>query len=861
MSAERDRLAAADRGEADWRLWGPYLAERAWGTVREDYSANGDAWESFPFEHARSRVYRWNEDGLGGLCDSSGRLCFAFALWNRRDPFLKERIYGLSGPQGNHGEDAKEHWWYVDATPTNSWLQWRYHYPQEAFPYDDLRAENARRTRLDPEYELADTGVLDHGYWDIAVDYAKASPDDIAIRVVVRNAGAEDRTLVVLPTLWFRNTWAWGLPDTPDPVPVIRADGARLVAQHPTLGTMTLVGGALGKSEPTALVCDNETNTERLWGARNRSPYPKDAIGDAVTGAGKVNALGVGTKAALRYDLDVPAGGSAEIRLRLAGDASPMDLRAGFTRLMTTRRREADDFYREVLPATTPDKQALVARQAFAGLLWGRQFYHYDVDRWLEGDPAGPTPPSERLQGRNAGWRHLNNHDVISMPDPWEYPWYAAWDLAFHCVPLAHVDPEFAKAQLVLLCREWYMHPNGELPAYEWEFSDVNPPVHAAAALRVFEVCGGTDYDFLERIFHKLLINFTWWVNRKDAEGNNVFEGGFLGLDNIGPFDRSSAPPDGGRLEQSDGTAWMALYCLSMLAIALRLASQDSTYEDVATKFFEHFTYIATAMRDQGLWDDEDGFFYDVLRRGGDSLPLRARSMVGLVPLMAVMCVDASVLDRLTDFTGHLRWFLSNKAQYADACVLATAQEGQRLLAVCEPDKLIRVLGYLSAEDEFLSPYGVRALSQYHRDHPLRVDLGGHQVGVDYEPGESTTGLFGGNSNWRGPVWFPMNYLLVLALQRYHAALGDAFHVEHPCGSGRQLSLQQVAADVTDRLIALFVPDSDGRCPADGAGTWPDGLLWFNEYFHGDTGAGLGASHQTGWTALVADLIIDRQSR
>jgi hypothetical protein len=866
---ERARLAVSDARDAAWRLWGPYLAERAWGTVREDYSADGDAWGSFPFEQARSRAYRWSEDGLGGICDASQRLCFALAFWNGHDPILKERIFGLSGPQGNHGEDAKEHWWYVDSTPTHSWMQWRYHYPQQAFPYDELCAQNAARTRDDPEYELADTGVLDQGYWDIGVDYAKAGPTDVAIRLTIRNAGPESASLAALPTLWFRNTWAWGLPEeradgptdgsaAPDLPPVVRADGARLVASHPTLGLMTLLGGG----DPVALVCDNETNAGRLWGVASRSPHPKDAIGDlVVTGSGPVNPLGVGTKAALRYDLTVPAGETAEIRLRLADGAEPRDLRAGFTRLMATRKREADEFYADLLPAAPP-AEAGIARQAFAGLLWGKQFFHFDVDRWLEGDPAGPVPPPQRLAGRNASWRHLNNHDVISMPDPWEYPWYAAWDLAFHCAALAHVDPAYAKGQLVLLCREWYMHPNGQLPAYEWEFGDVNPPVHALAALRVFESDGGSDWRFLERIFHKLLINFTWWVNRKDAAGNNVFEGGFLGLDNIGPFNRSEAPPVGGRLEQSDGTAWMALYCLSMLDMALRLAAHDDTYEDVATKFFEHFTYIATAMRDQGLWDEQDGFFYDVLHTGdGASLPLRVRSMVGLVPVFAVMALDGSILDRLPGFATRLRWFLANKAEYADACVLEPGRERLRLLAVCEPDKLSRVLGYVCAEEEFLSAYGVRSLSRFHLQHPLRLDLGGQQVGVGYEPGESSTGLFGGNSNWRGPVWFPVNHLLVSALRRYQHALGDGFTVEHPRGSGAQCTLGEIADDLTRRLIALYLPMADGRRPAAGRVAWPEELVWFHEYFHGDSGEGLGASHQTGWTALIADLIVGRHGQ
>ena len=660
-------------------------------------------------------AFRWSEDGLGGWCDESQLLCFAFAFWNGVDPIIKERIFGLTGPEGNHGEDVKEHWWYVDATPTYSWSRWRYHYPQAAFPYDELRAENARRTRHDPEYELVDTGVFDAGYWDITADYAKASPGDLAIRLRVRNTGPSRATLVVAPTLWFRNTWAWGLDDRQ---PVIRADGTRLVAEHHTGPRMTLVGNGAAET----LVCDNDTDAAGLWGDANRSPYPKNAIGDViVTGSGAVNPLGVGTKGALVYRLTVAPGQVTEIRLRLAELDSPRDLAAGFTRLMSTRAKEADEFYAAVIPARVPPEQAGVARQALAGLLWTKQFYHYDVARWLDGDPAGPEPPPERRSGRNAGWRHLNNRDVISMPDPWEYPWYAAWDLAFHTVALAHVDPAYAKDQLVLLCREWYMHPNGQLPAYEWSFSDVNPPVHAWAALRVFDATGGTDYHFLERVFHKLLINFTWWVNREDSEGNNVFEGGFLGLDNIGPFDRSAPPPVPGRLEQSDGTAWMALYCLSMLEIALRLTPHDETYEDIATKFFEHFTYIATAMADQGLWDDTDGFFYDVFHPDdGEPIPLRIRSVVGLAPLLAVMVLDTSGTAGRRFFDARLRWFLENKPEYAATCVHAI--DGGLLLTACPPARLRSVLSYVCAEAEFLSPYGVRSLSRIHAEQPFAVD-------------------------------------------------------------------------------------------------------------------------------------------
>ncbi|MDQ1698466.1 MAG: hypothetical protein QOG34_329, partial [Frankiaceae bacterium] len=607
--AERARLAETAAGTADWRAWGPYLAERAWGTVREDYSADGDAWAYLPFEAAPARAFRWSEDGMAGWCDSRQRLCFGLALWNGRDPILKERMFGLTNVEGNHGEDVKEYWWYLDATPTASWLRWRYHYPQREFPYDELRGINARRGRHEPEYELVDTGVFaDDRYWAVTVDYAKAAVDDVCIRVTVDNRGPQPAQLHVLPTLWFRNTWAWG-PDIDEPAePVIRGDTTRLVAEHDGLGTMTLIGDG----DPVALLCDNETNARKLFGSPNRSPYPKDGIGEhVVRGRQTVNPMGVGTKGALHYKLSVPAGGSATIRLRLSGRSTTPDLRAGWSRTLAGREREAHAFHTSLLPAATTDDRALIARQALGGMVWGKQFFHYDVDRWLRGDPGQPAPPPERLSGRNANWRHLNNHDVISMPDPWEYPWYATWDLAFHCVTFAHIDPEFAKSQLILLCREWFMAPSGQLPAYEWDFGDVNPPLHAWAAMRVFEIDGRRDYDFLERVFHKLLMNFTWWVNRKDADGSNVFEGGFLGLDNIGPFDRSQLPV-AGHLEQSDATSWMARYCLDLLEMALTLARHDPTYVDVATKFFEHFAYISQAIVDRGLWDDEDGFFYDL---------------------------------------------------------------------------------------------------------------------------------------------------------------------------------------------------------------------------------------------------------
>jgi len=643
-----EELARRDSDGGNWRRWGPYLSERAWGTVREDYSADGDAWASFPHDQARSRAYRWNEDGLGGICDEDQILCLAFAFWNGRDPILKERIFGLTGAEGNHGEDAKEYWWYLDSTPTHSWMRWRYVYPQAAFPYAEVVRVNGSRGRDEPEFELLDTGAFDEDrYWDIGVDYAKAGPDDLCIRVRVRNAGPEGAALDLLPTLWFRNRWSW---DPAAQRPLIEARDGRLRATDPALGTMTLRGS--GAPEP--LFCDNETNTGRLWGQEGPA-YPKDGINDHVVGgAATVNPDRTGTKAALRYRLEVGPGETAEVRLRLAPD--PGDLGRSWTQAIAARRREADAFYAGLAPRATPD-EALVMRQAFAGMLWSKQFYHYDVARWLDGDPAGPPPPGERRSGRNAGWRHLRNHDVISMPDKWEYPWYAAWDLAFHCVTLAHVDPAFAKAQLRLVTREWYMHPNGQLPAYEWDFGDVNPPVHALAALRVFQIDGARDVDWLQRVFHKMLLSFTWWANTKDPEGDNLFGGGFLGLDNIGPFDRSTPLPPGLRLEQADGTGWMAFYCLGMLEIALVLAGHDPAYEDAAVKFFQHFTLIQAAMNDQGLWDEADGFYYDQIRRAsdGDRWPVRARSMTGLIPLYAAGVADPAVIGRLEEFPARVR--------------------------------------------------------------------------------------------------------------------------------------------------------------------------------------------------------------
>jgi hypothetical protein len=856
--AERTRLAEADSGTG-WRRWGPYLSERAWGTVREDYSPDGTAWEYLPHDHARSRAYRWNEDGLAGICDDHQLLCLALAFWNGRDPILKERIFGLTGNQGNHGEDAKEYWWYLDSTPTHSWMRWRYVYPQNAFPYDALVSVNRSRGRTDPEYELLDTGVLDAGHWEVVAEYAKASPEDMCIRVVVRNAGPARDTLHVLPTLWFRNRWAFSLGVER---PVIRIEGSRMTAQDALLGERVLV---TAPAPAAALACDNDSNVRRLWNAPG-PPYPKDGINDhVVNGAPSVSPDRSGTKAAFHHVLTLDPGETAEIRLRLAETAG--DLGRGFDAVMTARSGEADAFHESLQPPSAGDDEKLVLRQAHAGMLWSKQFYRYDVARWLDGDPTQPPPPPERRNGRNSGWRHLVNRDVISMPDTWEYPWYAAWDLAFHCVVLARLDPCFAKEQLIMLCREWYMHPNGQLPAYEWALGDVNPPVHAWAALRVFEIAGDDDYRFLERIFHKLLINFTWWVNRKDPDGSNLFEGGFLGLDNIGPFDRSTLPPTSGRLDQADGTAWMAMYCLNMLELALVLARNDDTYEDVATKFFEHFLHIAEAINRRGLWDEQDGFYYDVLHEGDQAEPVRARSLVGLIPLCATTTLGHETMQRLPAFARRLRWFLEHNPETADAVSLSLAGPREsRLLAIVDPERLRRLLARMLDEAEFLSPYGLRALSRFHREHPLEFQMGGQTLRLDYEPGESTTGLFGGNSNWRGPIWMPVNFLLVEALRRYHAYLGDAFTVEHPTGSGRQRTLAEVADDITDRLVSIFRRGADGSRPVFGAyrrlqedPAFRDCLL-FHEYFDGDTGMGLGASHQTGWTGLVAELLLRRGS-
>ena len=862
-TTEQRRLVEADTGRVDWRGWGPYVSERAWGTVREDYSEHGEAWDFFPHDHARSRTYRWNEDGMAGVSDDRQNWCLALALWNGVDPILKERMFGLAGPEGNHGEDVKDYWWYVDSTPTHSWMSWRYHYPQREFPYADLVTTNRARGKDEPEYELIDTGVFaDDRFWVVDVDYAKAGPHDLLMSIRVTNNGPEAATIHVLPTLWFRNTWSWEQPGL-QPVPRISAARDGLVAEHAVAGTLSLAH----QPDGTPLFCDNETNASRLWQGVGRSAYPKDGINDHVVhGARSVNPDKSGTKAAVHHVLEVQPGETREVRVRLTAGAEPADLAAGFDEVLAARRQEADDFYAQLAPAGTSEDEALVLRQALAGMLWSKQFFHYDVERWLDGDPAGPQPPDARRHGRNSDWRHLNNADVISMPDKWEYPWYAAWDLAFHTVALAHVDPAFAKDQLILMTREWYMHPSGQLPAYEWAFGDVNPPVHAWAALKVFEIDGSRDFAFLERVLHKLLLNFTWWVNRKDSEGNNVFEGGFLGLDNIGPIDRSAMLPVDGRLEQSDGTAWMAMFCLNLWEITLVLATENPTYEDLATKFFEHFALIASAA--QRLWDDEDGFFYDALQtRDGRRTPLKVRSVVGLLPLAATTTLGRATTDRLPYFAGHMRWFLDNKPQLARVVSAVHERDGAegRLLSVVDADQLRRMLTLMLDESEFLSPHGLRAISRHHEQSPFTLRIGDFQASVDYEPGESTTGLFGGNSNWRGPIWFPVNFLLLDALRRFGRFYGNDLTVEHPVGSGKQLPLEAVADEIAERLIGIFTRDLSGQRAVFGAepvfqnhAAWMD-LVPFHEYFHGDTGKGIGASHQTGWTGLVADLILTRQ--
>jgi hypothetical protein len=868
MTAEEIRLQESDARKKHWKRWGPYLSERAWGTVREDYSRYGEAWDYLPHDHARSKAYRWNEDGLAGISDRKQNLCFAVALWNGRDPILKERLFGLTGSEGNHGEDVKEYYFYLDSTPTHSYMKYLYKYPHAEFPYAQLLEHNRNRSKYEGEYELMDTGVFDDDrYFDVFVEYAKADVEDILIQITIANRGPEAASLHMLPTLWFRNDWSWG-NGKGHAKPSLRANKDAVEIAHHVFGERFLYcdGG------PELLFTDNETNVRRLYGVEANGHY-KDGINDyVVNGAmNAVNPENKGTKAAAHYVVALDAGETKTIRLRLAHEANRAPF-VDFDAIFAQRQREADEFYATVMPDNICDDNRNVMRQAFAGMLWSKQFYHYVVEDWLKGDPNQPSPPRERHSGRNSDWKHLYNSDVISMPDKWEYPWYAAWDLAFHCLPLALVDSEFAKEQLVLMLREWYMHPNGQLPAYEWAFGDVNPPVHAWAAWRVYKIekkrRGVGDIKFLQRVFHKLLLNFNWWVNRKDAEGNNIFQGGFLGLDNIGVFDRSRPLPTGGHIEQSDGTSWMAMYALNLMAIALELAQHDPAYEDVASKFWEHFLYIAKAMNDRGhghvsLWDDEDGFFYDVLHTQDGLSPMKVRSMVGLIPLFAVETIEPEMLDKLPNFKRRMDWFIEHRPDLTgNVASMCTPGMGERLLmSIVNQEQLRRVLRLMLHEEEFLSPYGIRAVSRFHRDNPYIMNVQGEEHRVDYEPGESTSGLFGGNSNWRGPIWMPVNYLLIEALQKFHHYLNDEYKVECPTGSGNFVPLWDVAGELSRRLTHIFLRNGDGTRPVHGASAkfqhdphWRD-LLLFYEYFHGDNGSGVGASHQTGWTGLVAKLI------
>jgi hypothetical protein len=896
ITAEEHRLAEDASRKKNWKRWGPYLSERQWGTVREDYSADGDCWNYLPHDHARSRAYRWGEDGLLGITDRECRLCFALALWNTQDPILKERLFGLTGPEGNHGEDVKEYYFYLDSTPTHSYMKALYKYPQSAFPYDSLVQTNRARTRHDPEFEIGETGVFnDNRFFDITAEYAKADADDILIRLTFTNRGDQPAPLHVLPTLWFRNAWSWGPPmeDSPNRPELGHCqDPLAIEATHDVLGRFELAYDVFpGTPKPQVLYTENETNYERIFHSASATPYVKDAFHRFVVNGekGAVNPYQTGTKAAFHCPLMIPARGEITLRLRLRPMSENPAPAFGkeFDAVFAARMKEADAFYEKLIPATLGPQQRNVARQAQAGLLWSKQFYHYAVDRWLDGDPTAPPPPESRKEGRNSDWRHLFSRDVLSMPDKWEYPWFAAWDLGFHMIPMAKLDPDFAKDQLLLLLREWYMHPNGQLPAYEFAFNDTNPPVHAWAVWRVYKMSaprGQRDVTFLARAFQKLLLNFTWWVNRKDITGKHVFAGGFLGLDNIGLFDRSKPLPGGALLNQADGTAWMAFYCGTMLSIALELATHDIAYEDVASKFFEHFVAIVDAINTlggTGLWDETDGFYYDHLKTPTWTSPLRVRSLVGIIPAFAVEVFKRSTIDRLPGFSKRLNWFLQHRtdlARHISFCSLTPGggttdpqgetSDGFYLLAIPSKEKLQRLLRYVFDESEFLSPYGIRSVSRIYKDQPYVFHFEGQTLKLEYDPGESTTALFGGNSNWRGPVWFPINFLLIEALERYaffYHESGEKVTFEYPTGSGKQLTLKQIAADLRLRLLNLFLRDKNGRRPSTSrdlllsADPAAKDLVLFHEYFHGDTGAGLGASHQTGWTALIASLITGQQ--
>ena len=879
LTQEEIRLQEDRQRSAYWRRWGCYLSNRQWGTVREDYSADGSAWDYFSFEQSHYRAYRWGEDGIAGISDNHQRLCFSLAMWNGNDPFLKERLYGLTNTQGNHGEDVKEYYFHLDNTPTHSYMKYLYKYPQSAFPYWQLEHENKKRGLKDREFELIETGIFENDkYFDVTVEYAKARDEDILIYIQVTNRGDESATIHLLPTLWFRNIWSWGYEVEKPKLKIYdrTKDYSVIEAQHPDLGDRWLYCA----NTTSLLFTENDTNHQRLSCQENDSPYVKDAFYQYVVQGkqDKVNPDNTGTKFAAYYTLDLAPGETSAIQLRLCDKP---DLESPFGRSFNdtfqVRQQEADEFYQRVSPYEKSLELKNIERQAFAGMLWNKQYYHYVVDTWLEGDPALPQPPEERQEGKNSNWIHLHTDDVISMPDKWEYPYFAAWDLAFHMIPLAAIDPDFAKKQLERLTREWYMHPNGQMPAYEWDFDGVNPPVHAWAVWRVYtieqEMYGRSDKKFLERVFQKLLMNFTWWVNQHDDENNNIFQGGFLGLDNIGVFNRGGDLPTGGTLSQSDGTSWMAMYCLDLLTIALELAQDNDVYEDIASKFFEHFLYIVDAMNHSSsegadLWNEEDGFYYDVLQLpSGKHLDLKVRSMVGLVPLFAVTTIDRETLNKLPAFKNRIDWFINERPQLSRnlACMEGCDNDSRRLLAVVNEDRLHSLLQKMLDETEFLSDYGIRSVSKYHQENPYTFETGEKTYDVTYEPAESPTKMFGGNSNWRGPIWFPVNYLLIESLQRFDYYYDGNFKVECPTGSGNMMTLWEVAAELERRLIKLFLPKDNGERPIYGDFMkfqtdehWHD-LLFFNEYFHGDNGAGLGASHQTGWTGLIAKLIMQRR--
>lgn len=872
VSKEAKRLKEDRERKAYWRRWGPYLSERQWGTVREDYSVDGDAWNYFPHDHARLRAYRWGEDGLGGFSDNHQRLCFAVSLWNKKDQILKERLFGLTNQQGNHGEDCKEYYYYLDSTPTHSYMACLYKYPQQEFPYEKLEIENRNRTRHDPEYELIDTGIFDENrYFDVLIEYAKATSEDILIKITVTNRGPEPASLILLPTLWYRNTWSWDESTDRPLLDQTRCDDETVTIRctHSTLGDRWFFCEHAGE----VIFTENETNFERLFEIENQSSFTKDGINDYIVNERleTVNPTKRGTKLASRYEFQLNPRKSKIIRLRLSDQKLKHSFGSEFEKIFRIRKKEADEFYDCLMSQYLTKDLRNIQRQAFAGMLWTKQYYNYIIEMWLNGDAKGPTPPEERKIVRNSDWIHMYTDDILSMPDKWEYPWFAAWDTAFHLIPLVMIDPDFAKKQLLLLTREWYQHPNGQMPAYEWDFSDVNPPVHAWAAWRIYKIenkiYGYKDKLFLERVFQKLLLNFTWWVNQKDRFGLNIFQGGFLGLDNIGVFDRSGRHLEEdipfSSLDQADGTAWMAMYCLNLLRLALELAQDNPAYEDIASKFFEHFLYIASAIEKVGLWDEDDGFFYDKIHLPNEEhLSLKVRSMVGLIPLFAVDVFDQALISNLPDFKRRMEWFLENRRDLSQNVICQKGEEsGGYILSIVQKDQLELILTKLLDENEFLSPFGIRSLSKFHEENPYIFNIGDHQHTVSYEPGESSSGMFGGNSNWRGPIWFPVNFMIIEALQKFHHFFGTSLQVEWPTTSGNKMTLWEVSQEISKRLVKIFQRNNEGERPVfiknekfQNDPWWRNYLLFF-EYFNGETGAGIGASHQTGWTGLVAKLI------